>query len=105
MAESDGGTALSLGATGYGGAIAAGRRHQLRSRAGRIETAAEPLACPSCRLEFDFGDACPECDVALSSRSLAHLDEPLPTIPWDYTGHVVLVGGAAYLALRFLVGF
>lgn len=60
-------------------ALAASRRASLRSRAGQWEPSAEPLACPACKTEYDFGDACPDCDVDLVGVSVVHLFEPAKT--------------------------
>ncbi len=45
----------------------------------------EPLACPECRRTYDFGYACPACDVLLTSASWAGAERPRripPPPPW-----------------------
>jgi hypothetical protein len=36
----------------------------------------EPLVCPACRQTYDFGSACPVCDVLLISASWVGAEEP-----------------------------
>lgn len=61
---------------------------RLRRRAGLVDDSPELLACPSCRATWQFGDACPTCDVLLVSESLVDLVEPETapdrgwSIPW-----------------------
>jgi hypothetical protein len=45
----------------------------------------EPLACPACRRTFEFGYACPACDVLLTSASWVGTEPPRripPPPPW-----------------------
>ena len=59
-----------------GKSLRASRQTGLRMRAGQTEEAGEPLVCPSCGAQFEFGDMCPDCSVALVGLSALESAEP-----------------------------
>lgn len=61
------------------------REDRMRAKRGqrgrRAAPAAEPMACPKCRAEYAFGDACPDCDVPLVGASWVAAVPPEPARP------------------------